>query len=117
MNYYVSINIDQIPNTFIRKIKGKSGAEKLVAMIQLEDNPAIFCGKKHYQLSAIAWEKDKPEYDQTHSIKVSLPKEVREKMSDEERKAIPYIGGMKPKDADMTSNAPSVTEEESDLPF
>lgn len=68
------------------------------------------CPKAAY-LNLTAWVLKNPKYDETHLIKLSLPKEVREKMSDEQKKAMPIIGGMKP--VVMDSN----TINESNIPF
>lgn len=46
-----------------------------------------------------------PNYDETHMIKQSLPKEVREKMTDEEKKAMPILGGLKPANFEAQNGA------------
>ncbi|UVX35707.1 MAG: hypothetical protein [Bacteriophage sp.] len=58
-------------------------------------------------------------YDDTHCIKVSLPKEQREAMSEDERNSIPILGGMheikaRPKPVDISSGA---LDDDEDLPF
>ena len=69
-----------------------------------------------------AWELKNPKYDETHMVKQSLPKEVREKMTDEEKKAMPILGGLKPvifeKQNAASSDAPfAQTQDLNDLPF
>lgn len=65
-----------------------------------------------------------PKYEQTHIVKQSLPKDVRESMTKEQLDAMPILGGMKPlvnpsANAATASNVPFAqpTEDDSDLPF
>ena len=75
----------------------------------------------YLDLSAFALRE--PKYDQTHLVKQSLPKEVREKMSKEELDAMPILGGMKAfesvsNNAADACNAPIVgVSSVDDLPF
>ena len=56
-------------------------------------------------------------------IKQGIDKDTRSKMSDEEKRAIPILGNMKPMELQNASQAveapvaPVVHEEEDDLPF
>lgn len=74
-------------------------------------------------LDLTAWALKNPKYEETHMIKQSLPKEVREKMTDEEKKAIPILGGLKPvifesQNAASSCAAPiAQTQNSDDLPF
>lgn len=63
-------------------------------------------------------------YEQTHIVKQSLPKDVRESMTKEQLDAMPILGGIKPlvnpsANAATASNVPFAqsTEDNSDLPF
>ena len=65
-----------------------------------------------------------PKYEQTHIVKQSLPKDVRESMTKEQLDAMPILGGMKPlvnpsANTATASNVPFAqpTEDDSDLPF
>lgn len=75
----------------------------------------------YLDLSAFALRE--PKYDQTHLVKQSLPKEVREKMSKEELDAMPILGGMKAFESVLNNaadacNAPIVgVARIDDLPF
>lgn len=58
----------------------------------------------------------------THSIRQSLAKEVRERMTEDELKSVPYFGNMKPYEVQSASQsvyAPTaqVDEGTDDLPF
>ena len=63
-------------------------------------------------------------YEQTHLIKQSLPKEIRESMTKEQLDAMPILGGLKPlnntlANATAIDNAPFAQpmDNEEDLPF
>lgn len=70
-----------------------------------------------------AWELKNPKFKETHMIKQSLPKEVRENMSKEQLQAMPILGGLQALpntigDATATCDAPSVEfDNTDDLPF
>lgn len=74
-------------------------------------------------LDLTAWELKNPKYEETHMIKQSLSKEIREKMTDEEKKAMPILGGLKPANFEAqneasTCDAPFAQAQDlSDLPF
>lgn len=74
-------------------------------------------------LDLTAWELKNPKYEETHMIKQSLPKEVRERMTDEEKKAMPILGGLKPANFEAqngasTCDAPFAQAQDlQDLPF
>ena len=71
-----------------------------------------------------AIEMQEPKYTDTHCIKVNLPKEQREAMTEDERNAIPILGGLhavEVKQATMPVNG-TLGEDafppgEDDLPF
>lgn len=100
-------------------LTGKTGpVECLVIPIA---NNSLFVGEKGVYLDLIAFElKNKEEGKDTHLIKQSLPKEVRENMSKEELDSMPIIGNLRitagGQERDSVSSM-EVQEEESDLPF
>ena len=81
----------------------------------------LFVGEKGIYLDLIAFEvKDKKEGKDTHLIKQSFSKEVREAMSDEELKAVPILGNLRISDGFQEKEPVSSTEvqgEIDDLPF
>ena len=106
------INLLRLKNSCIVTVKGKSATKKGV-FIPIEDN----------NLFISADDDLKPgKYGDTHSIRQSLPKEVRERMTDEELRAVPYFGNMKPftiENAAKEVEAPvaQMTGQDDDLPF
>lgn len=106
----------------VKKMKGKSGEiDCLVIPIELNH---LFKGEKGIYLDIIAFELEKKNADQkdTHLIKQSLNKEVRESMSEEALKAMPILGNLtvwgegSRSEPEPKMNMEATTEED-DLPF
>lgn len=86
------------------------------------DESGMFLGEKGCYLNMAAIEMNETRYGDTHVVKVSLAKEVVEKMTEEERKAIPILGGMHPLQSQAQQiqgqlDGASVCENMDDLPF
>lgn len=119
MEYYASINLKAFKNSFVADIKGKTTTKKCVC-IPIEDN-GFYCGEKTITASMVAYETDK--FGHSHSLRQSVSAEMFNAMTEDERKAIPYVGHLKPKVADVLANATSVETENvqpadgEDLPF
>ena len=101
--------------------KGKSGMVKGI-FIPIEAN-TLFEGKEGaVYLDLVAFEmKEKKDYA-THIVKQNFSKEVREKMSDEEKSAQPILGNLNadsgaPREANNNPEPGAVFTPEKDLPF
>lgn len=86
------------------------------------DESGMFLGEKGCYLNMAAIEMNESRYGDTHVVKVSLAKDVVEKMTEEERKAIPILGGMHPLQSQAQQiqgqlDGASVCENMDDLPF
>lgn len=126
MNYNVKLNLMRFKNACVITVKGKNASKRGV-FIPIEDNNMFISADddlnvKGAFVDGIAWEnKQVGKYGDTHSIRQSLPKEVRDKMSEEELLSIPYFGNMKP--YELTDKANSVAapvvepDPADDLPF
>lgn len=109
------------------QIQGRTGVLRCLVIPVEDNNIFVTTDENNHPKAAYidltAWELKNPKYDETHMIKQSLPKEVREKMTDEEKKAIPILGGLKPvifesKNAASSCDAPfAQTQNLDDLPF
>lgn len=121
------INLLRLKNSCIVTVKGKSATKKGV-FIPIEDNNLFISADDDLKprgayIDFTAWENREPgKYGDTHSIRQSLPKEVRERMTDEELRAVPYFGNMKPftiENAAKEVEAPvaQMTGQDDDLPF
>lgn len=94
-NYGIKIDLLKVKGAFVRNLKG-STATKRCLIIPVDEADGMFLGEKGCYLNMTAIELQNPQYNDTHGIKPELPKEVREKMSEEELKAIPFIGNLRP---------------------
>lgn len=109
------------------QIQGRTGVLRCLVIPVEDNNIFVTTDENNHPKAAYidltAWELKNPKYDKTHMIKQSLPKEVREKMTDEEKKAIPILGGLKPvifesQNAASSCAAPiAQTQNSDDLPF
>jgi hypothetical protein len=75
-------------------VKGKAG-EVDCLVIPIEKN-RLFVGEKGIYLDLIAFEikEPKPDRKDTHLVKQSFSKEVREAMTEEQLKSIPILGSL-----------------------
>ena len=125
-NYGIRIDLKKFRNAGLATIAGRTGKKKcIVISVEPEDNPEIFVGEKCVYLSLVAFTKrETGKNGETHIIKGSIPKDVREAMSEEERRAQPILGDMRPvewKALATEQAAPEATMEsvndDDDLPF
>lgn len=123
-NYGIRIDLKKFRNAGLATITGKTGKKKCV-VIPVDDNREIFVGEKGIYLSlAVFAKRETGKHGETHIVKGSLPKNIREAMAEEERRAQPILGDMRPvewKDLATEQAAPEATMEsvndDDDLPF
>lgn len=121
------LNLLKLKRAGIMQIQGRTGVLRCLVIPVEDNNIFVTTDENNHPKAAYidltAWELKNPKYDETHIIKQSLPKEVREKMTDEEKKAIPILGGLKPvifesQNAASSCAAPIAQTQNSDnLPF
>ena len=128
-NFQGKLNFLKFKNSCVISVKGKTGEKKGV-FVPIEDNGLFVTtdennkAKGAYFNFAVFENKYVGKYGDTHMIKQSIDKDTRSKMSDEEKRAIPILGNMKPMELQNASQAvdtpvaPVAHEEEDDsLPF
>lgn len=93
-NYSIKANLLKIKGAFVTNLKGKTATRRCL-VIDIDES-GMFLGEKGCYLNMAAIEMNESRYGDTHVVKVSLAKDVVEKMTEEERKAIPILGGMHP---------------------
>lgn len=93
-NYSIKANLLKIKGAFVTNLKGKTATRRCL-VIDIDES-GMFLGEKGCYLNMAAIEMNETRYGDTHVVKVSLAKDVVEKMTEEERKAIPILGGMHP---------------------
>ena len=90
MNYSEKIDLLKLKDAFLANMKGRTATKKCV-IIPVEDN-FIFIGEKGVYLNLTCIELRDKKY-QSFVVKLEIPEEIREKMSEDERKAQPIIDG------------------------
>lgn len=124
-NYSIRLDLLKVKGAFLTKIKGRTATKD--CLVIPVDGSGLFVGEKGVYLSLTASEMREPKYDETHSIRVSLDRAAYDALTDEERKAIPYVGGMREFQTQVRSmrveqtidmSAPSPADDPNDdLPF
>ena len=116
-NFNVKINLALMNG--VKTITSKKNNEKYVC-IPLSDN-YIFEGKKGLYLDLTAYSYD-GKYGESHFLKNRIPKDVYEKMSEEDKKNTHILGSLSPLEMDNGIAEKSVYQEfvedpNEDLPF
>lgn len=100
-NFNAKLNLMKLSRAGIMQIQGRGEVLRCL-VIPVEENHLFISTDeatkrpKAAYLDLSAWELHNPRYEETHMIKQSLPKEVRERMTEEQRKEMPILGGLKP---------------------
>jgi len=90
----INLNLLKFKGAGVISLKGKSGVAKRCLVIPVDDN-GLFEGEKGVYANLVAFESNLTD-GKTHLVKPSLKKEVLEAMTEEQRKAIPVLGDIKP---------------------
>lgn len=126
-NHGIKVNALKYKNACVLNLKGRNETKRCL-VVPIEDNHLFVSADEKGAPKAVyldfnAFALREPKYEQTHLIKQSLPKDVRESMTKEDLDAMPILGGMKTLDttsnnAAQTCSAPfAQPEENEDLPF
>ena len=107
MNSAIEVKLSRIKGSFCHEFTGKTGVKKNCICIPIENQLGLvtdgYQDKKNLQwvctdvtlhLTAIEMKEEK--FGQTHFFKPSFSREVFERMSEEEQRAYPVLGGIKP---------------------
>lgn len=94
-NFGIRIDLLKLQGAFLRNLKGKAETKRCL-IIPVDDDHSLFLGEKGCYLNMTAIELENPQYKDTHMIKGDLPKEVREAMTDEQQRATPILGNLRP---------------------
>lgn len=117
MNITGKINLTKLVSVLTER-KGKDGMVEGI-FIPIEKNHLFKSDKGNVYLDLSAWQIKEPKDDgDTHIMKQSLPKEVYEAMSDEDKKAMPIIGNLKTwGSGEAREEEATKVEADDDLPF
>lgn len=92
-NYGIKIDLLKLRGAFMRNLQGKAETKRCL-IIPVDDCDGIYLGEKGCYLNMTAIAMQDPKYKDTHYIKVNIPQEQREAMTEEERNAMPILGGL-----------------------
>jgi hypothetical protein len=126
-NFAIKIDVQKMQGVFLRNMtSAKTGVTKRIVCIPVDDNPNIYVGEKGIYLNLTANQNrdgQPSQYGDTHYVKADVPKEVYEKMTDEQKQQLAILGNMRPitprqQQAQGTTNSDAPEgEPEEDLPF
>lgn len=108
-NYNIRIALTKIKGAKVMDIEGKSSTRKCV-VIPIDNEVGTvqdsYEGKidglpttkplDDVQLNLTAFEFREPRYGQTHGVKVAFARKKMERMTEEELRAMPFVGNLKP---------------------
>lgn len=94
-NFGMRIDLLKLKGAFMKNLIGRTGTKRCL-IIPADDCDGIFLGEKGCYLNLTGIEMTDPKYKDTHCIKIDLPKEQREAMSEEDLRSVPILGGMYP---------------------
>lgn len=119
-NYGQKVNLLALGGAFIANIQGKT-AKKRCLCIPIEE-AHLFEGEKGVYLNMNMWVSKNSQYGDSHYLTQNLPKEVRDAMTEEQKKAIPILGNVKvmelpPKQMQEAVEIPTSATDDDDLPF
>ena len=95
MNKNIKIDLTAFAGSGIVNLTSREGKVKKCLVIPIEENH-LYEGEKGIYADFIAWEmKERKENGATHLIKQSLPKEIRDNLTDLEKRALPIFGDLR----------------------
>ena len=117
-NYGEKIDLLKLKNACRVTILGKTGKKRGI-FIPFEDNSEVYDGEKCVYLNLTVVEMKQPgQYGDTHIVKGNKPAEEYKATGEDERKALPILGQMRPLERKTVQQpAPQVQVDDDDLPF
>lgn len=93
-NFGIKLDLLKVAGAFLTNFKGRTQTKRCL-VIPIDDS-GMYLGQKGLYLDLTAIELREPQYQDTHCIKQSLPKEVFEQLTDEQKQQLPILGGLRP---------------------
>lgn len=94
-NFGIKIDLLKIKGAFMKNVQGRTQTKRCI-IIPVDDDPGIYLGDKGCYLSMVAVELQNPKFEDTHMVKSDIPKDVRELLTEEQRRELPILGNMRP---------------------
>lgn len=115
-NSSIKVNLLQLQGAFVTNLKGKTATKR--CLVIPVDDANLYVGQKGCYLNMTAIEMRNSQYGDTHCVKQNLEKSVYDAMTDEQRRAMPIIGSMRPLEKSQAALDTSyMVESDEDLPF
>lgn len=115
-NSSIKVNLLQLKGAFVTNLKGKTATKR--CLVIPVDDANIYVGQKGCYLNMTAIEMHNSQYGDTHCIKQNLEKSVYDAITEEQRRAMPIIGSMRPLEKSQAALDTSyMVESDEDLPF
>lgn len=122
-NYSMRVDLKKVRGAFVCRIQGNTTA-KACLCIPL-DSEDIFAGDKGVYLDLNAYETQQSQYGDTHMLRVRLNKERYNTLTEEQRRAVPIVGNMRPMQGEVERQAEAapmavaakLNDEDDDLPY
>ena len=122
-NYSIKADLLKVKGAAIINLKGKTATKQ--CLVIPVDGSGLFVGEKGVYLNMTAVEMREPRYGDTHCVKINLDKDAYSALTEEERKAIPILGGLHEIERQSQTMAAAQTidmtagsdDEHDDLPF
>lgn len=92
-NYGIKLNLLKLRGATVRNVQGHTATKRCI-IIPVDECESMFLGERGCYLDLTAIEMQNPKYNDTHCIKPYMPRDKREAMTEEERNAIPIVGGL-----------------------
>lgn len=120
MNYGIKLDLLKLQGACVTNVKGRTTTKRCL-VVPIDDSN-LFLGEKGCYFDLTAIEIREPKFSETHCIKQSLSKEKFDAMSEDEKKALPIIGGLKqiepkPQAQMEVKTTVEVFDDGGDLPF
>ncbi len=119
-SYAIKVNLKTLKDTGLVNAKGRK-----CVLIPVDGNGEIYVGEKGIYLNLTAIEmKQASQFGDTHFLKGNLDKDAFAKLTEEERKALPIVGNMRPierrqaeQPAEPIADGDITPADDEDLPF
>lgn len=92
-NFSIKADLLKLRGAFMMNIKGKTAMKRCLCIPV--DEAGVFVGEKGVYLNMTAVAMQEPKYGDTHFVKVNLDRDSYNALTEEERRAIPILGGMR----------------------
>lgn len=114
-NFSIKIDLLKLGKAFVSNVTGKTGTTKRCLIIPIDD-ARLFVGERGVYLNLTGIETKEQKYGDTHCLKQNIEREVYDALTDEERKALPILGGMHEYQSKQITITETITKDDLENP-